>query len=517
MARNQNYDVNYKLRGLLLNGQGGDIVGDLTELEQRILLLEQNKQDNLIAGQGIIFSGNTISAQNIIDDTRNSSTTVWSSNKVKSIVESFEGGVNVVIVDSRPSKSEAIEKTMYYVGNNAPYHIWFFLDNNYVDFGTTEISLESYYTKLEIDNLLGLKVDKEEGKVLIPLEDLEQITTNKNDISALDSSKVDKEEGKTLISSEDLSQISLNKVNIANLDDQKVDKVSGKSLVLNTSISQITTNKNDIADIKNGINTIQDDISGLTSTKQDKITDSALSSVSDSTTVSSVSAADKTNKTFSLSKLWEYIRGKISSSSGRGINVTNNVIGHSNAEITAKTNTNVCGLKYDKYGHVTDKGTEHSISDTYKSTADNQLFTRKGAYGLYNDVDRLGGVFYRNGTQSVSTANWTNILLTSTESGDTSIAELSSNGVKIKVTGVYRFTIVLRIPDTTSTLQWGVGITGSDDDLRGGSWNYTHTRHKVTTVIVKPISANSVIYPRINIISGASSINYCQMTVEKLK
>ena len=329
MARNQNYDVNYKLRGLLLNGQGGDIVGDLTELEQRILLLEQNKQDNLIAGQGIIFSGNTISAQNIIDDTRNSSTTVWSSNKVKSIVESFEGGVNVVIVDSRPSKSAAIEKTMYYVGNNAPYHIWFFLDNNYVDFGTTEISLENYYTKLEIDNLLGLKVDKEEGKVLIPLEDLEQITTNKNDISDLDSSKVDKEEGKTLISSEDLSQISLNKINIANLGDQKVDKVSGKSLVSNVDIAQITTNKNDISDLKSDkvdkvsgkslvfdsditqITTNKNDIATLNTGKQDKITDSTLSSLSDSTTVSSVSASSKTNKTFALSALWTYIKGKI--------------------------------------------------------------------------------------------------------------------------------------------------------------------------------------------------------------
>lgn len=300
MAKNQNYDVNYKLRQMILNAQGGGSMADLSDILQRIAALEENKQDKITAGQGILISGNNIAAQNIIDDTRNSSTTVWSSNKVKSLVESFEGGVNVVLTSSRPSKSEAIEKTMYYVGDSAPYHIWFFLENNYIDFGTTEISLENYYTKLEVDNLLEFKVDKEEDKVLISLEDLAQITENKNDIIVLNSSKVDKEEGKTLISSEDLSQISLNKLSISNLSNQKVDKVSGKSLISDININQITTNKNDITDLKSNVGT-----------KQDKITDSALSSISDSTTVSSVSASGKTNKTFTLSKLWTYIKGKI--------------------------------------------------------------------------------------------------------------------------------------------------------------------------------------------------------------
>ena len=311
MAKNQNYDVNYKLTQMILNSQGGGSMADLSDILQRIAALEENKQDKITAGQGILISGNNIAAQNIIDDTRNSSTTVWSSNKVKSLVESFEGGVNVVLTSSRPSKSEAIEKTMYYVGDSAPYHIWFFLENNYIDFGTTEISLENYYTKLEVDNLLEFKVDKEEDKVLISLGDLAQITKNKNDIVVLDGSKVDKEEGKTLISSEDLSQISLNKFNISNLDNQKVDKVSGKSLVSDININQITTNKNDITDLKIDVSANQNDISSLTNTKQDKITDSALSSISDSTTVSSVSASGKTNKTFALSKLWTYIKGKI--------------------------------------------------------------------------------------------------------------------------------------------------------------------------------------------------------------
>ena len=54
------------------------------------------------------------------------------------------------------------------------------------------------YTKTQTDNLLLNKVDKEDGKSLISNEDLEQITTNKENIAK----KVDKEEGKGLFSGE---------------------------------------------------------------------------------------------------------------------------------------------------------------------------------------------------------------------------------------------------------------------------------------------------------------------------
>jgi len=245
--------------------KGGGGGYDDTVIKRRITAVENGKQDKLTAGQGILIEANSISARNIIDDTLNSLTTVWSSNKVKSLFESIQGGVDIVITATRPDKSLAVEKTMYYVGATAPYHIWFFLNDNWEDFGTTEINLENYYTKSEVNELLDLKVDKETGKVLIPTEDLAQITTNKNDI--------------------------------ADLDSEKVDKETGKSLVSDTDITQITTNKTDIADLKTD--------------KQDKITDSTLSSISDSTTVSSVSASSKTNKTFALSALWNYIKGKI--------------------------------------------------------------------------------------------------------------------------------------------------------------------------------------------------------------
>lgn len=290
VKNNQNYDVNYKLRQAILNSQGGSNLEDINALKRRISLLEQNKQDNLIAGQGILILGNNISAENIINDTVDSLTTVWSSRKIKDILNSFNGRANVVISDSLPSESEAIENTIYYIGDSAPYNIWFFLNGDYIDVGTTDVNLEDYYTKIETNELLELKVDKEEGKVLIPVADLAQITANKEDILGLEDTKVDKEEGKTLISIQDLNkiltlendvsdlvegkvdkeqgktliseanitQIATNKDNIYNLENNKVDKISGKSLVLDSDIAQITTNKNSIT--------------SLSMNKQDKLT-----------------------------------------------------------------------------------------------------------------------------------------------------------------------------------------------------------------------------------------------------
>ena len=290
VKNNQNYDVNYKLRQAILNSQGGSNLEDINALKRRISLLEQNKQDNLIAGQGILILGNNISAENIINDTVDSLTTVWSSRKIKDILNSFNGRANVVISDSLPSESEAIENTIYYIGDSAPYNIWFFLNGDYIDVGTTDVNLEDYYTKIETNELLELKVDKEEGKVLIPVADLAQITANKedilgledtkvdkeegktlisiqdlnkiltleNDVSDLDEGKVDKEQGKTLISEANITQIATNKDNIYNLENNKVDKISGKSLVLDSDIAQITTNKNSIT--------------SLSMNKQDKLT-----------------------------------------------------------------------------------------------------------------------------------------------------------------------------------------------------------------------------------------------------
>ena len=261
--RTDNYYLKVISENIGKGGGGGSY--DDTELRNRIIALENGKQNKLTAGQNITINANTIAAREIIDDTINSTTTVWSSKRVKDLIEALEGGVTVSIVATRPDPSVAEEKTMYYVGTSAPFHIWFFVNDSYTDVGTTDINLENYFTKDEINALLATKVDKVTGKSLVLDTDIAQITTNKN--------------------------------NIESLDEEKVDKETGKSLVLDTDITQITTNKTDIA-------TLQTD-------KQDKITDSTLDSLSDSTTVSSVSASSKTNKTFTLSALWNYIKGKI--------------------------------------------------------------------------------------------------------------------------------------------------------------------------------------------------------------
>ena len=264
-------------------GGGGGGSYDDTAIKRRITALESGKQNVLVGGDGIILLNDTISAVNILNDTRESSTTVWSSNKVKSLFDTLQGQVDIVITPTKPAKSSAVNKTMYYVGTESPYHIWFFVNDDYTDFGTTELDLSNYFTKAEINELLELKVDKVVGKSLVLDTDIAQITTNKNDIANI---------------KDDETITSFSKVKLE--FDNKVDKVTGKSLVLDTDITQITTNKTDIATLKTD--------------KQDKITDSTLSSISDSTTVSSVSASSKTNKTFALSKLWTWITGKLSTS-----------------------------------------------------------------------------------------------------------------------------------------------------------------------------------------------------------
>ena len=247
------------------SGGGGSY--DDTELRNRITAVESGKQDKLTAGQNITIAGNTITAREIINDTINSPTTVWSSNKVKSLIEALQGGVDISIVATRPDPSAAIEKTIYYVGSSAPYHIWFFLDDEYNDFGTTEINLENYYTKSEVNDLLNDKVDKVTGKSLVLDTDIAQITTNKNDIASLDTNKVDKE--------------------------------TGKSLILTTDITQITTNKNNIE--------------SLDEEKQDEITSSVQSSnPTDSDSLSDLNGT--TNKRWTFSKIWAWIIGKLSTS-----------------------------------------------------------------------------------------------------------------------------------------------------------------------------------------------------------
>lgn len=266
---------NYYLKIISKNiGKGGGGSYDDTEIKRRITNVENGKQDKLTAGQNITISGNTITAREIIDDTINSTTTVWSSKKVKDLIEGLEGGAKVSIVATKPDPSVAEEKTMYYVGTSAPFHIWFFVNDAYTDVGTTDINLENYFTKAEINALLAGKVDKVTGKSLVLDSDIAQITTNKNDI--------------------------------ADLDNEKVDKETGKSLVLDADITQITTNKTDIA-------TNTEDIADLKTDKQDKITSTAQSAnPTDSDSLSDLNGT--TNKRWTFAKIWNWLTGKLSTS-----------------------------------------------------------------------------------------------------------------------------------------------------------------------------------------------------------
>lgn len=72
---------------------------------------------------------------------------------------------------------------------------------------------------------------------------------------------------------------------------------------------------------------------------------------------------------------------------GRGLKDDSNVIGHSNTAVTAKTNTNIAGVSYDAYGHITGKGTEYSVQTSMPSSpTDSQFLTAKAIKDLGSNI-----------------------------------------------------------------------------------------------------------------------------------
>ena len=210
---------------------------------------------------------------------------------------------------------------------------------------------------------------------------------------------------------------------------------------------------------------------------------------------------------------------------GRGISDSSNVIGHSNDAITAKTNNNVVGVKWDGYGHITGKGTEHSISSEYKTGATNQLFTRNGANALYSGVYNgdsnmvFCGNVTRNSTQSVNSNTWTAISLTGSDIYRTGLISLASNGVKILKAGTYKFEFVIRLADTASaTRHWCIsaGTSSAFDDQGGGQWLYTYFRHKAEASHLRYCAANEVIKPYVYIDGNAGTVQFATVRVFKL-
>ena len=80
------------------------------------------------------------------------------------------------------------------------------------------------------------------------------------------------------------------------------------------------------------------------------------------------------------------ITGYTAKTLGRGLKDDTNVIGHSNTAVTAKTNTNIAGVSYDAYGHITGKGTEYSVQTSMPSSpTDSQFLTAKAIKNIeYN-------------------------------------------------------------------------------------------------------------------------------------
>lgn len=165
------------------------------------------------------------------------------------------------------------------------------------------------------------------------------------------------------------------------------------------------------------------------------------------------------------------------------------------------------------------------FTDTYTSTANNQLLTRNGGYNLYNNVysGQYACVFCgnvtRNSTQSVSSSTWTAIALTGSDVYRTGLISLASSGVKVLKTGTYKFEFVVRLADTASaTRHWCIsaGTSSAFDDSGGGQWLYTYFRHKAEASHLRYCSANEVIKPYVYIDGNAGTVQFATVRVFKL-
>ena len=93
-----------------------------------------------------------------------------------------------------------------------------------------------------------------------------------------------------------------------------------------------------------------------------------------------------TNNRWTFAKIWDWIVGKLTSNTEKGIQVSSGKIGHSNS-ITAQTSNRIYAGKLDAQGHFSETPTALNYSGTYASDASNQLFTRTGAYNMYTTLN----------------------------------------------------------------------------------------------------------------------------------
>ena len=112
-----------------------------------------SKGPEYTAGQGIEITDNEIKCT-LINDTLTSTTTTWSSQKLRHEFEAIAGATKVFVVAELPQVGEL--NSIYYQGTEAPYNIYLYTSNNeWVFIGTTGVNLQNYYTKTEVDNLIN--------------------------------------------------------------------------------------------------------------------------------------------------------------------------------------------------------------------------------------------------------------------------------------------------------------------------------------------------------------------------
>ena len=169
--------------------------------------------------------------------------------------------------------------------------------------------------------------------------------------------------------------------------------------------------------------------------------------------------------------------------------------------------------------------TQYAFSDTYNSSADGQLATRKAVYNLYTAIRNGGqcmvfcGDFTRNSSQNVSSNTSTRILITGADVYRSNLMGTSNNAIRIDVAGTYWFRFIARLSDTAgATRAWYIGggnLSSMADDQMGGSWNYTFNRHKAEATYLKYCAKNEIIAPWVYVESNAATVQY--VTVEAFK
>lgn len=302
---------------------------------------------------------------------------------------------------------------------------------------------------------------------------------------------------------------------------------------------------------------------------QEKITDSTVSALTDSSLVSDLNASAKTNARFSLASLWTWVTGKLKTAISSSLTNTDIASGKAvydyavpKTTVASKlygTNGSGDAYNFDRVTSVSSSSTDTQVptakaiynysvaktstadriyatgtggaanlmgfTDTYTSTANNQLLTRNGGYNLYNNVYSgqyccvFCGHLTRNSTQAVNSSTWTAIALTNSDIYRTGLVSLASSGVRVLKAGTYKFEFVIRLADTASaTRHWCIspGTSSAFDDSNGGQWLYTYFRHKGEASYVRYCAVNEVIKPYVFIDGNAGTVQYVTVRVFKL-